>query len=147
MKTNDTIKEFQGEYRWLSNFSPCVIVLDGVEYKSVEHAYMSARSDTPGWKEFCKNTESPFTVKNQAKKVSDVEGWSNKKLSVMLECLVQKYNQEPYKTKLIETGDMDIQEGNAWKDVFWGVDLKTGKGKNHLGIMIMNIRRDLQDTQ
>ena len=44
------ILEFQGEYRWLSNFSPCEIILDGITYKSVEHAYMSAKSENEEWK-------------------------------------------------------------------------------------------------
>ena len=37
------IKEFKGDYRWLSNFTPCKIELDGFIYPSVEHAYMSAK--------------------------------------------------------------------------------------------------------
>jgi hypothetical protein len=30
----------------------------------------------------------------------------------MKECIKQKFSQEPYKTKLIETGNQHIQEGN-----------------------------------
>ena len=38
------IKEFRGEYAWLSNFASVPITLDGIQYPSVEHAYMSAKS-------------------------------------------------------------------------------------------------------
>lgn len=48
------IREFQGEYRWLSNFAPVLIKLDGI-YPSVEHAYMSAKSDDMKWKLFCQD--------------------------------------------------------------------------------------------
>ena len=41
------ILQFQGEYRWLSNFAPVKIKLDGYTFASVEAAYMSAKcSDT-----------------------------------------------------------------------------------------------------
>lgn len=138
------IKEFQKEYRWLSNFMPCVIIYEGVEYRSVEHAYMSAKSNDPEWKQYCQNTEEPGFVKKKSKGITLREDWDTIKCDVMWECLNQKYRQEPYKSKLIETGDMAIQEGNHWKDTFWGVDLKTGKGQNKLGIMIMNIRTAIQ---
>lgn len=56
------ISEFQGNFRWLSNFAPCKIILDGIEYPSVEHAYMSAKSSERSWKLFCSNTSSPVEV-------------------------------------------------------------------------------------
>ncbi len=137
------ILEFQGEYRWLSNFSPCKIILDGVAYKSVEHAYMSAKSENEEWKLFCQTEELPGVIKKRSKNIVLRPDWENVKVDIMYKCLVQKYNQEPYRTKLIDTGDAYIQEGNRWKDTFWGVDLNTNKGKNTLGLLIMNIRRSL----
>lgn len=47
------IKEFRGEYAWLSNFTAVPVVLDGIQYPSVEHAYMSAKSKDNAWKELC----------------------------------------------------------------------------------------------
>ena len=61
----------------------------------------------------------------------------------MAECVKQKFNQEPYRTKLLETGTLHIQEGNRWNDKFWGVCLKTNKGENHLGKLIMDVRSAL----
>lgn len=139
------IKQFQEEYRWLSNMEPCNIEMDGEIYPSVEHAYMSAKSVDPLWKDFCISTTSPYTVKEQSKFIALRPDWEYIKKSVMLYCLEQKYRQEPYMSKLIATGDEHIQEGNNWKDIFWGIDLATGKGQNNLGIMIMNIRTELQN--
>ena len=65
------ILEFRGDYRWLSNMTPCIVTLDGVAYRSVEHAYMSAKSDDAEWKEFCVSTQSPTTVKQQSKRETD----------------------------------------------------------------------------
>lgn len=137
------ILEFQGEYRWLSNFSPCEIILDGITYKSVEHAYMSAKSENEEWKLFCQTEELPGVIKKKSKNIKLIDNWDNIKVDVMQKCLVQKFNQEPYKTKLKNTGNSYIQEGNRWKDTFWGVDLNTNKGKNMLGKLIMNIREFL----
>jgi len=137
------IKEFQKEYRWLSNFTPCNIILNGKKYRSVEHAYMSAKSNNPNWKEICQATAKPGEVKRASKYIKLRDDWETKKIDVMWECLCQKYNQEPFKSKLMATGTKTIQEGNYWNDKFWGVCLKTGHGKNKLGRMIMKIRRDL----
>lgn len=142
------IKEFQGEYRWLSNFAPVSIELNKLIYPSVEHAYMSAKSNDISWKKFCADgRNTPGTVKKKSRSVKLIDGWDNKKLSIMKDCIRQKFNQEPYKSKLIETGDLYIQEGNMWNDVFFGVCLKTNKGENHLGKLIMKVREELNNTK
>lgn len=138
------ITEFQNEHRWLSNFAPVKIKLDGLEFPSVEHAYMSAKSDDAEWKKFCSNPNNKAgDVKTQSRNVTLKEDWNEIKLEVMKECVTQKFSQEPYKTKLLETGTQHIQEGNRWNDKFWGVCLKTNKGENHLGRLIMDVRSAL----
>lgn len=141
---HEDILQFQGKYRWLSNFSNCVIVYNNVLYRSVEHAYMSAKSNNITWKEFCQNTEEARLVKVASKKIKLIDNWDSIKVDIMYECLLQKYKQEPYKMLLLNTGDCYIQEGNNWKDTFWGVDLLTGKGKNMLGVLIMKIRDEIR---
>jgi len=138
------ISEFQNEYRWLSNFAPVSIVLDGVEYPSVEHAYMSAKSDEAVWKAFCASNEiPPKWVKRVSGLIQIKPDWELLKLDVMKACLVQKYNTQPYRTKLLETGDECLQEGNTWGDTYWGVSLETNTGENILGKLIMEIRESL----
>lgn len=137
------ISEFRGEYCWLSNFYPCSIILEGVEYPSVEHAYMSRKSDSELWKDFCATTVSPEEVKKAFRRISLIPVWYRIKVEVMRECLIQKYSREPLRSKLIATGSQILQEGNWWGDQFWGVDLKTGVGENNLGKLIMGIRDEL----
>lgn len=138
------IKEFQGNYRWLSNFQPCAIELDGITYCSVEHAYMSAKSDEADWKLFCSSkTISAGEVKKASRKIKLVDNWDIIKIDIMRKCLQQKFNQEPYKTWLIFTGTEELQEGNRWNDKFWGICLKTGERQNMLGKLIMEIRKEL----
>ncbi|MFA7287276.1 MAG: NADAR family protein [Melioribacteraceae bacterium] len=137
------IKEFQGEYRWLSNFAPCKVKLDGIIYESVEHAYMSAKSDNIEWKAFCQDTKFAGTVKKQSRSIKLIDNWNKEKFNVMRKCLEQKFRQEPYKSKLINTANLAIEEGNNWNDKIWGICLKTGQGQNNLGKMIMEIRSSL----
>ena len=60
---------------------------------------------------------------------------------IMEEIVRAKIDQNPaVKERLLETGDIIIEEGNDWKDTYWGVDLKTGKGENHLGKILMKSR-------
>lgn len=137
------ISEFQGEYRWLSNFYPCTIILEGIKYPSVEHAYMSRKSDSELWKDFCSTTISPEEVKKASRRISLIPGWEGIRVEVMRECLIQKYSREPLRSKLVVTGSQILQEGNWWGDRFWGVDIKTGVGENNLGKLIMEIRERL----
>jgi ribA/ribD-fused uncharacterized protein len=139
------IKEFQKEYRWLSNFAPVKIKLDSGIYSSVEHAYQSSKSYDSDWKEYCKLETNPSQIKRQSKNVILKKDWDAIKDFIMMECLRQKFDQEPYRQKLIDTKNEQIQEGNYWGDTYWGVDLKTGKGENRLGKMIMKIREELKN--
>lgn len=138
------IDEFKDEYSWLSNFAPCEIVFRGRIYPSVEHAYMSAKSNNADWMRTCRD-KNIFAgrLKRLIKKIDLVENWNDIKVDVMRECLLQKFNQEPYKTLLIDTGNEYIQEGNTWNDTFWGFDIKINQGKNILGKLIMEIRSNL----
>jgi ribA/ribD-fused uncharacterized protein len=140
------ITEFQNEYRWLSNFAPVKIKLNGLEFPSVEHAYMSAKSEDEEWKKFCSNQNNTAgDVKRKSRSIALKDNWNEIKLEVMANCIEQKFNTEPYRTKLLETKDEYLQEGNRWDDKFWGVCLKTNKGENHLGKLIMSIRGTLAE--
>lgn len=135
------IREFKGEYRWLSNFAPCKIMLDGEEYDSVENAYQASKTLNHNERLKFKNI-TPGQAKRLGRKITIRDDWSKVKLSNMYSLLIQKYANPPYKNMLIETGYIRIEEGNLWNDTFWGVCLETGKGQNNLGKMIMEIRKN-----
>lgn len=135
------IDHFRGEHSWLSNFTPCLIELDGFTYASAEHAYQSCKSEDLEWKEFCANPiNSAGQCKRKARKIRILRNWEMIKQEKMLLILEQKFGKEPFRTLLLETGDSEIIEGNNHGDVYWGVSFDTGKGQNKLGIIIMNIR-------
>lgn len=133
------IKEFQKEYRWLSNFSPCTVMFEGEKYDSVEHAYQAAKTINPDERKWFQGVTAG-KAKGLGRKIKVREDWEDIKLETMRMLLDQKFSTTKYKNLLKGTGDLHIQEGNMWNDKFWGVCLKTGKGQNNLGKMIMEIR-------
>jgi ribA/ribD-fused uncharacterized protein len=122
-----------------------MIEFNGTEFKSVEHAYMSAKSYDPKWKEFCHVEENPGIVKRKSKEIQVRDDWEMVKVEIMRKCLHAKFTQEPFRSMLLATGTQYIQEGNYWHDTFWGVDITVDppEGKNVLGTLIMDIRANL----
>ena len=136
------ITEFQGEFRWLSNFFPVQIEYEGLTYPSVEHAYQAGKLiNIEDRKLFL--VMSAGQAKRTWKKYQSYNLTEEFRLNLMYQLLSIKFNQEPFKSLLITTGDCYIQEGNRFGDMFFGYCLKTNQGKNHLGQMIMNIREKL----
>lgn len=136
------ITEFRGEFSWLSNFFPVQIEYEGLTYPSVEHAYQAGKLiNIEDRKLFL--IMSAGQAKRNWKKYKTYNLTEEFRLNLMYQLLSIKFNQEPFKSLLIATGDCNIQECNLWGDTFFGYCLKTNQGKNHLGQMIMNIREKL----
>lgn len=139
------IDQFEGEYRWLSNFWPAKVLLDAVEYQSTEHAYQAAKTNDEIERMRIKDAKTPGQAKRLGRKVNVRSDWENCKLSVMENLLRQKFAIPELRQKLLDTGDQELLEGNNWHDVFWGIDLKTREGKNHLGKLLMKIRNEIRN--
>lgn len=140
------IKRFRQEYDYLSNFYPACVQVDGLEYLSSEAAYQAAK---------CAKVEDRllFTELNSndskilGRKVPQRFDWEEVKVQEMEKILRAKFTQNPHLAQfLVETGDAELIEGNTWHDTFWGVDLKTGEGENHLGKLLMALREDFQQN-
>ena len=143
----EVIKEFRGDYRFLSNFWPCRVYLDGIPYRSTEHAYQAAKySEHKARLIF--NAEK--TTAGKAKKLGrlgDLELSDARRYEIMRNLNYQKYCLEEnaaIKELLMATEDAWLEEGNLWGDTFWGVDLDTGKGDNRLGKLLMEIREAIR---
>ncbi len=138
------IKGFFGENRWLSNFSKAIILLDGMEYSSVEKAYQAAKWK-PESREYFTDCTNEQAIKHNREfnpnGYSDEE-WNLAKLEIMASLIDQKFNPvlNPENCiKLLDTGDKYLEETNWWNDTFWGKDLE-GNGENNLGNLLMQTR-------
>lgn len=60
----------------------------------------------------------------------------------MFQILKDKFSRNAnLRIGLVETGDAHLEEGNTWGDTFWGT--VRGVGKNHLGKILMRIRKEI----
>lgn len=136
------IKEFSGEHRWASNFYMCPVEWDGRVWPSSEHAYQAAKSLDKGEQEKIRKCKTAGEAKKLGKLVNKRKEWDVVKLGVMKMILREKFKNPELRKKLLDTGDVYLEEGNHWGDKFWGVCL--GEGHNHLGKILMAIRQEIQ---
>lgn len=138
--SDQPITSFDGIYRFLSNFHPVMVKLDGETYPSTEHAYQAAKSLDPAYRAgflTCTATEA----KRRGRRAVLRADWEQVKIGVMLDLLRQKFAHETELAALLDqTGDRELIEGNWWGDTFWGVC--RGKGQNHLGKLLMQVRAE-----
>lgn len=142
---DDGIFGFYGEYRFLSNFWPVVVTLDCQRYPSVEHAYQAAKCLDVESRVAIQAAATASVAKRMGRFMKMRPDWDEVKVSIMEDLLLQKFTQEPFKSKLLLTSERYIEETNTWNDTFWGVC--NGKGQNVLGNLIMKIRKKLQTMQ
>lgn len=136
------ISEFKGDYRFLSNFYPAVVVMDGQEYPTVEHAYQAAKTFAANWRSKIRSAQSAGDAKKLGKQIPRelfISNWDDLRLEVMSDLLVQKFYPPILRADLLATGDVELMEGNRWGDKFWGVC--NGEGKNKLGQLLMVVRQ------
>lgn len=139
----DDIKEFDGEYAFLSNFYPAKVEFEGHLYRTVEHAYQAAKSLNPRMRYEIRTADSPGVAKLLGQRCKLRPDWGEVKYDIMAYLVAQKFSQPYFKQLLLATGDAHIEEGNTWGDTIWGtVD---GEGQNWLGIILMNIRNAARD--
>lgn len=143
------ILAFDGPFRFLSNFHPCVVIFEGINYPTTEHAYQAAKSLDWHDRNHIAALPTPGLAKRAGRRIEIRKDWEDVKLSVMEKILRTKFNsswkatdeQRTLAKKLRETGSRTLVEGNTWGDTFWGVC--NGKGENHLGRLLMNVRHSL----
>ena len=137
------INSFWGEYRFLSNFHPCVLNINDYVFPSVEHAYQAAKSlDPVMWDMFLDKgpqlTRTAAQAKRLGKNLVIRPDWDEIKIDVMRELIEIKFTNPQLRQLLVNTGDAQLVEGNNWGDTFWGVC--RGYGHNHLGQLLMQER-------
>jgi ribA/ribD-fused uncharacterized protein len=133
------VRGFFGDYRFLSNFHPSPFTIGGVEYATVEHFFQASKAANKEDHDYVNSADSPGVAKHRGRRITLREDWERVKLRVMRIGLNAKFAQNPeLKTKLTETGVAYLEETNNWGDTFWG--RAGGKGFNHLGEMLMEIR-------
>jgi len=146
----DVISSFSGDYERLSNFYPVLIHFEGMNFPSVEHAYVAAKTKDR-MKRYMIAMLDPDKA-GEAKRIGRTfilrEDWEMIKLSVMKRCLIQKFLYDEFRSFLLSTGESNLMEGNYWHDNYWGNclcrDCAEIQGQNQLGKMLMEVREKVR---
>lgn len=162
--TPEVIDQFDGEYRFLSNFAKTRFEWpgrDGVTYtvETAEHAFQaekvwSVRSDA-GWDydrqraEYRRILTAPSArdAKRRGRALPlDPDAWDRHKDEVMARVLVAKFvSNDHLARRLMDTDPVALIEGNTWHDDYWG-DCRCGgpdcqgRGRNRLGDLLGGLR-------
>lgn len=140
------IDEFRGAHRFLSNFYPAPVILDGEVYPTVEHAYQAAKTEDLYFREQIRATALPGDAKKLGQIVPLRKDWDRKKRRVMYKLVKQKFRDHPELGEmLLATGSAKLIEGNYWGDTYWG--MCRGEGHNHLGKILMMVRKELRQSR
>lgn len=140
-KDTSPITSFRDEYKFLSNFYPCVMP-EGCP--TAEHYYQSRKTFNGIWIEKIKKASTPGKAKRLGRQAPLKINWINYRLDVMKSTVYIKFLDNPeLRSKLLQTGDRKLIESNNWGDTFWGVC--NGTGENHLGRILMWVRQELRE--
>jgi ribA/ribD-fused uncharacterized protein len=142
MATGDIVR-FSGDNRFLSNFYPAIVTLGMLQYSTVEHAYQAAKTLNSSQRRTIRYAESPGAAKKLGSKVDLRSDWERVKVGIMRTLLREKFKpRSDLAKKLQTTGQVQLIEGNTWGDTYWG-QCPVGFGTNMLGLLLMEIRTDL----
>ena len=140
------IRHFRGRYAFLSNFASSLITLDGIEYPTAEHAFQAHKTLDSRERVRIAGLKAPASAKKAGRGVALRPDWEDVKVDVMREVLLKKFARgSTLAEELLGTGEVELIEGtDTWSDRFWGV--ANGVGENHLGRLLMEIRRGLREA-
>lgn len=145
------IDDFQGAYRFLSNYAPARVTLNGMQFPTVEHAYQAAKTLEPEGRERIRAASTPGLAKKMGRQLPVRPDWTEVRVAVMRDLVRQKFAGRPGMQKLLlATGKAELVEGNTWHDNFWGdcrcpLCAKT-PGLNWLGRLLMEVREGLRQS-
>ena len=142
------IDSFKGDFEFLSNFSDSPFIHDGIVYPTNEHFYQAMKTMSKKERKRIATLRSPGGAKRAGRALDLRKDWESVKIDVMREGLRLKFAEGSLLAEmLLVTKPATLIEGNHWGDKFWGVDNKTGKGKNWLGKLLMERRSELEQSK
>lgn len=132
-------------YGELCNYYVCPMIIDGIEWRSVEHYYQAQKSLAPAYQRLVHDALTPADAKalgNASLCVLRAD-WDTWKLMAMRKALFAKFTQhKDLRDLLLGTGDLTLHE-NSMVDYYWGIGEKR-TGLSMLGKLLMALRDELR---
>ena len=136
----DVISSFKGEYDFLNNRYRCSFVWQGIRYNNVESAFQASKYTDESERKILSRMSADKAVNKSMDCTPSIE-WEETKLDIMESILLAKFDQNPnLKKRLMETEGRILINGNNKHETYWGIDLYSWTGENHLGKILMTIR-------
>ncbi len=139
-------------YGVFSNLYKRTIVFEGVTYATSEHAYQAGKPRKDNVREWILSAPTPSLVAMAAHGLyvwDVVPNWSSIKFDRMRAVLMAKFSQhEDLLELLLSTEDARLVETATVKNsvnLEWGE--VNGKGKNMLGLLLMEVRTSLKKNR
>ncbi|MEO8697938.1 MAG: NADAR domain-containing protein [Acidimicrobiales bacterium] len=138
----DVIRFYEKDdpYFEFTNFAHYPVTIDGVEWPTSEHYYQAQKFSDPLRREQIRAASGPGAAQKLGQSPRGRRpDWNQLRLEVMREALIAKFTQHvELRTLLLDTGDAHLIEAST-KDRFFG-EGKDGTGKNHLGLLLEEVR-------
>ena len=138
----------QDEFGEFSNFAHFPIKLDGKMWPTTEHYFQAQKFTDIHYQEKIRAEKSPMIAARlgRDRKQKLRKDWESVKNNVMKKALTAKFTQhKDLKILLLSTDETKLIE-HTENDAYWG-DGGDGHGKNWLGLLLMQIRFDLQNKK
>jgi ribA/ribD-fused uncharacterized protein len=147
----------------LSNHYPCNLLIDGKSYVSNEQYYCERKASKFGdiiKAQQIMSEKDPGKIKNMSKSINNYDHsiWVNCRDDIMKKGLLCKFSQNhDLKDFLLATGETTLVEASPY-DNYWGTGCSlwnnnlwkpatwVGKGKNMMGKLLEDIRREIKNS-
>jgi predicted NAD-dependent protein-ADP-ribosyltransferase YbiA (DUF1768 family) len=127
---------------YLSNDTPFPVVVDGVSYPSVTHAYWCLATSDPDSAEAIRLAPRASEANDLGMAAPRKPGWSGVRLAVMTGLMLKKFEQHPdLAAKLLSTGDARIVSPHSFIGSFWSPG---HQGRNWVGRILELVRSELR---
>ena len=147
------IRNFDGDFGFLSNFSPHKIRdEEGTLWRTVEHYYQAMKTTDYVDQGRIWSTSTPGKAKKLGQTVKMRNDWDTKKFDFMAEAVALKFlRHKDIRKLLVSTEGYKLVEGNYWHDNIWGdctcLKCENREGQNWLGKILMELRGGFIDGE
>jgi ribA/ribD-fused uncharacterized protein len=131
-------------YRMLSNVYVRTQECRGLSWMSNEHFYHGMKTQDLVWRERVRKAVNPGKARHWGRRAPLRPDWDTIKFEIMREGLRAKFVHPDLKAFLLATGDAELYEDSPCK--VWGTGNMVGKGpgKNILGQLLMELRKEFR---
>jgi ribA/ribD-fused uncharacterized protein len=117
----NVIDSFTGSNEFLRNDYPATIVVDGLLFPTVEHAFQAAKTTDLAEKEAIRMAPTANEAKKLGRHVQLVADWDTQRIDIMTSLVLRKFVEHiDLKIKLLMTGNQELIQGGTKKGDFWG---------------------------